>query len=139
LIIERNGNFLKHEKSVTITAKQAFGEFDTVHLWWISILTLIVIIATTVVIVSCVWLRFKHQRTKRKRNKSTRISSHINGFIVDHHIPSTEMFQQKFSSPGQSYSTQKLYQWCQEREMQHYKSLWAVNTNSKISLNFNSQ
>lgn len=116
---------------MTYAIQKARENFQLPILVWILLLVLLVSIVVALIVVCCVCMKVKHRKTERKQQKTnnTQVSSHINGFSQDFHIPSSEMFQPKFVAKPQSYSTQKLYQWCQEREMQHYKSLWAVNTN----------
>lgn len=49
------------------------------------------------------------------------VGTHINGFSTIEMLP-------KYATPSQSYSSQKLYQWCQARDFKpQFKSMWSVN------------
>lgn len=101
-------------------------------LCWVLLIVLLLSIVTSIVIICCVCFKTKHLG-RRSTERSREIASHINGFTsAQYSIPirPIEMLPKYVASPAQSYSTQKLYQWCQQKEMQQYKSLWAVNPNS---------
>lgn len=115
-------------------------------LCWILLLTLLLSIIVSIVVICCVCLRARKSYTRNNSAKEEplshhQIASHINGFSPTIHSVSThqtlEMLPKYVASPAQSYSTQKLYQWCQQKELQqHYKSLWTVNTNSNTGKYF---
>lgn len=138
-----NGNFVSHQSSATLVVKSASGSHTLPLLCWILLLVLLLSIIVSIVVICCVCLKARksYSRSDTKEQPSF-VASHINGFsptitsITTHQ--SIEMLPKYVASPAQSYSTQKLYQWCQQRELQqHYKSLWAVNsTNTGQLLNF---
>jgi hypothetical protein len=110
---------------------------------WILLLVLLLSIIVSIIVIVCVCVRAKHTRRKQE----LKIATHINGFASSiynisnnnnnnnssdgnkSHLSSVEMLPKYVvASPAQNYSTQKLYQWCQQRELQQqYKSLWTVN------------
>lgn len=119
-----DGNFINHQQSVTLVVRA--GQHQVPFLCWILLFVLLLSILISIVVVCCFCVRSKRIG---KRKERSRVASHINGFSPSRaFIP--EMLPKYVSSPAQSYSTQKLYQWCQQKEMQQYKSLWAVNPTS---------
>ncbi|CAG9805624.1 unnamed protein product [Chironomus riparius] len=124
-----NGDFINHRSTVTLVVKGSGSNNNTLFLCWILILVLLFSIIVSIVIILCVCVKAKSTRRKQE----SRIATHINGFASPVHYPnhsrhSIEMLPKYVPSPAQSYSTQKLYQWCQQRELQQqYKSLWTVN------------
>lgn len=131
-----DGNFINHRSSTTLVVKSASGSHTLPLLCWILLLVLLLSIIVSVVVICCVCLRSRKSYSRNhSKQEPSYVASHINGFsptitsITTHQ--SIEMLPKYVASPAQSYSTQKLYQWCQQRELQqHYKSLWAVNTNN---------
>lgn len=121
-----DGNFINHQQSVTLVVRA--GQHQLPLLCWVLLIVLLLAIIVSLVVICCFCLKAKRRKSSRVKQRS-RISSHINGFEPAH-VTSTEMLPKYVSSPAQSYSTQKLYQWCQQKEMQQYKSLWAVNPSS---------
>ncbi|CRK90079.1 CLUMA_CG003798, isoform A [Clunio marinus] len=119
-----DGNFINHKQSVTLVVRA--GGHQIPFLCWILLVVLLLSVAISVIVVCCFYLK---QRSVSKRKLRSRIATHINGFqsCDCRHL---EMLPKYVAQPAQSYSTQKLYQWCQQKEMQQYKSLWAVNPNS---------
>lgn len=129
-----DGNFINHRSSSTLVVKDGSGNHTLPLLCWILLLVLLLSIIVSIVVICCVCLRSRKTYISRKSAKeSHNIATHINGFSTPTiHSISThqtiEMLPKYVASPAQSYSTQKLYQWCQQRELQqHYKSLWTVN------------
>jgi heme/copper-type cytochrome/quinol oxidase subunit 2 len=128
-----DGDFVNHRSSVTLVVKNsAHNNHSLALLCWILVLVLLLSIIVSIVVVICVCLRAK--RTRSKQEQQHRIATHINAFspsltTIPSRQPSIEMLPKYVPSPAQSYS--KLYQWCQQRELQQqYKSLWAVNPNN---------
>lgn len=120
-----DGSFVDHKQSVTLVVHA--GGYQVPILCWLLLIVLLLSIFTSIVIICC--FCFKTKRVRR-RKEDTRVSSHINGFSQANVVSPIEMLPKYVASPAQSYSTQKLYQWCQQKEMQQYKSLWAVNPTS---------
>jgi hypothetical protein len=121
-----DGTFVNHQQSVTLVVRASHSQLPL--LCWILLLVLLLSVITSVVLICCFCV--KTQRRKPKVKERSRVASHINGFSPARIAGSAEMLPKYVSSPAQSYSTQKLYQWCQQKEMQQYKSLWAVNPTS---------
>lgn len=129
-----DGNFINHQSSATLIVKSASNSHTLPLLCWILLLVLLLSIIVSIVVICCVCLKSRKSYTRNdSKEEPSHIASHINGFsptitsITTHQ--SIEMLPKYVASPAQSYSTQKLYQWCQQRELQqHYKSLWAVNS-----------
>lgn len=119
-----DGNFINHRQSVTFVVRA--GSHQVPLLCWILLIVILLSIIVSVVIICCICLRSKGLKRRKQR---PRVATHINGFSPSLVSPA-EMLPKYVSSPAQSYSTQKLYQWCQQKEMQQYKSLWAVNPSS---------
>lgn len=120
-----DGSFIDHTQSVTLVVRA--GSHQVPILYWIllGVLLLGSIISIAVICYFCV-------KTNRPRQQKARrpASTYISGFSPTNTVSPAEMLPKYVASPAQSYSTQKLYQWCQQREMQQYKSLWAVNPSS---------
>jgi hypothetical protein len=124
-----DGSFIKHQQSVTLIVRA--GQHQVPFLCWILLIVLLLSTIVSIVVICCFCIK---TRKRRRRKETSRVSSHINGFSPPSHVSPSEMLPKYVASPAQSYSTQKLYQWCQQREMQQYKSLWAVNpTSGKFS------
>lgn len=113
-----DGSFIDHKQTVTLLVRA--GEHNVSILCWILLVTLLLGIIISIVVICCFGCR---ANVLGRRKETSRIASHYNGFATPH----VDMMPKFVSSPAQSYSTQKLYQWCQQKEMQQYKSLWAVN------------
>lgn len=114
-----DGRFINHQQSVTLVVHN--GQSLPI-LCWVLLIALLLSVVISIVVICCFCIRqARISRTKQNHQLPT----HINGFAPVEMIP-------KYISPAQSYSTQKLYQWCQQRELQNqqYKSLWAVNPTS---------
>lgn len=120
-----DGSFINHKQTVTLVVRA--GQNQVPILCWILLIVLLLSIVASLTIICCVC--FKTKRLVRPKLRS-RVASHINGFSPTRTFNSSEMLPKYVSSPSQSYSTQKLYQWCQQKEMQQYKSLWTVNPSS---------
>lgn len=120
-----DGSFINHKQSVTLVVRA--GQSQVPILCWILLIVLLLSIVASITTICCVCFRTKRLRRSKQR---TRVASHINGFSPTRSFNSAEMLPKYVSSPAQSYSTQKLYQWCQQKEMQQYKSLWTVNPSS---------
>lgn len=118
-----DGNFLNHQQSVTLVASSGNDHLVPI-LCWVLLIVLLLSIVASLAIICCVGIKSKRFGRRKKR---PRLSSHINGFSGSHVVSPVEMLPKYVSSPAQSYSTQKLYQWCQQKEAQQYKSLWTVN------------
>jgi len=117
-----DGNFVNHRQSVTFVVRNGHGSVPL--LCWILLIVLLLSIVVSIVVICCVALKQATRKTPVSQ-RAPRIATHINAFSPSHHVP--EMLPKYVASPAQSYSTQKLYQWCQQREAQQYKSLWTVN------------
>lgn len=115
-----------HQQSVTLVVRASHSQIPL--LCWILLFVLLVSIVVSITVIFCFCV--KTQCRNQKRKERSRVASHINGFSSTHNYNLTEMLPKYASTPVQSYSTQKLYQWCQQKEMQQYKSLWAVNPSS---------
>lgn len=121
-----DGNFVKHQQSVTLVVRAGHSQIPL--LCWVLLFVLLLSIVVSITLICCFCLKVRRRKPKQKDR--SRVASHINGFSPARIAGSTEMLPKYVSSPAQSYSTQKLYQWCQQKEMQQYKSLWAVNPTS---------
>lgn len=118
-----DGSFINHRQSVTLLVRDSDHTIPV--LCWILLIVLLLAIVTSIIVICCVGFRTSF---RGKRKETSRIASHCNGFApAPHPVGSSDMMPKFVASPAQSYSTQKLYQWCQQKEMQQYKSLWAVN------------
>lgn len=120
-----DGSFVKHQQSVTLVVRA--GGYNIPFLCWVLLVVLLLSLLVSFVVICCFCVKTKPVGRRKQR---PRIASHINGFAPCHVGPVVEMLPKYVASPAQSYSTQKLYQWCQQKEMQQYKSLWAVNPSS---------
>lgn len=120
-----DGSFINHQQSVTLVVHA--GHHQVPLFCWILLLVLLLSTIVSIVIICCFCIRAKRNGRRRERS---RVSSHINGFSPTLAFNPVEMMPKYAASPAQSYSTQKLYQWCQQKEAQQYKSLWAVNPTS---------
>ncbi|KAG5681713.1 hypothetical protein PVAND_011123 [Polypedilum vanderplanki] len=125
-----DGDFIHHQSSVTLVIKNrdSHNNHNISLLCWILVLVLLLSILVSIVVVICVCIKAKRTRSKQEH----RIATHINAFSPatnPSRHQSIEMLPKYVPSPAQSYS--KLYQWCQQRDIQlqqqHYKSLWTVN------------
>jgi hypothetical protein len=123
-----DGNFIQHRQSVTLVVRA--GQYQVPLLCWVLLIVLLLSIVVSLVIICCVC--FKSKSIGRPKKRASRVASHINGFSPANAAQTHLEMLPKYcvSTPAQSYSTQKLYQWCQQKEMQQYKSLWAVNPTS---------
>lgn len=96
-------------------------------LCWILVIALLLSIVVSIVIV-CFYC-CKAKKTSRNNifvrdSGISTVGTHINGFSPLEMLP-------KYATPSQSYSSQKLYQWCQARDFKpQFKSMWAVNPES---------
>lgn len=120
-----DGSFINHQQTVTLVVHAGHNQVPLVC--WILLLVLLLSTIVSIVIICCFCIRAKRSG---RRNERSRVASHINGFAPTLAFSPVEMMPKYAASPAQSYSTQKLYQWCQQKEMQQYKSLWAVNPTS---------
>lgn len=131
-----DGNFVNHQQSVTFVVRA--GHHQIPLLCWVLLFVLLVSIFISITVICCFCVKARNRKPRTKER--SRVASHINGFSPARIATSTEMLPKYVSSPAQSYSTQKLYQWCQQKKMQQYKSLWAVNPTSgkttKLKENF---
>lgn len=131
-----DGIFFNHSQSVTFVVKT--NDYQAPIFIWIVILLLISSIFLSAIIGCrlCRNLRNHKILKKQKNNNIYSGVSHINGFSQDTIFLSTEMFQHKLTTQSHlTHSTRKLHQWCQEREIQQYKSLWTFNSGTiKIQL-----
>lgn len=119
-----DGSFINHQQSVTLVVRA--GRTQVPILCWILLIVLLLSIVTSLVVICCFCCK---ARRLGRRKDGARVASHGNGFSQASVGP-IEMLPKYVASPAQSYSTQRLYQWCQQKEMQQYKSLWAVNPTS---------
>lgn len=118
-----DGSFINHKQSVTLLVR--VGDHSVPILCWILLIVLLLAIIISFVVICCVGTKTNFLR---RRKTTSRLASYYNGYASTPHVVGTSDMMPKFvASPAQSYSTQKLYQWCQQKEMQQYKSLWAVN------------
>ena len=127
-----NGNFVNHRSSTTLVVKSASASHSLPLLCWIFLSILVLSIVASIIIICCVCFKNKKSYTSDKSKGESYIATHINGFSPTIKTLSThqtiEMLPKYVATPAQNYSTQKLYQWCQQKELQqHYKSLWSVN------------
>jgi hypothetical protein len=117
------GIFVQHKQTVTLIAKSENLQVSGL-VCWIFFWVLFASIVTSVYTLFHFLIKLKKD-LKRQSRPCSGVASHINEFSTAGNT--LVMLPKYVSSPTQNYSTQKLYQWCQKKEMQHYKSLWAVN------------
>lgn len=135
-----DGSFIDHTQSVTLVVRAGYNQEPI--LCWILLVVLLLGSIISIVVICYFCLKNNRTRTPKVRRPA---STYINGFSYKPNLISSqnpfspspsntaspaEMLPKYVASPAQSYSTQKLYQWCQQREREQYKSLWAVNPTS---------
>ncbi|CAO1398272.1 unnamed protein product [Diamesa hyperborea] len=129
LNISATGDYIHHKQSVTLIARNANQHQFLINpiICWILVIALLLSIVVSIVIV-CFYC-CKAKKTSRNHicvrdSGISTVGTHINGFSPLEMLP-------KYATPSQSYSSQKLYQWCQARDFKpQFKSMWAVNPES---------
>ncbi|CAO1411121.1 unnamed protein product [Diamesa serratosioi] len=127
LNLSATGDYIHHKQSVTLIARNANQHQFLINpiICWILLIALLLSIVISIVIVCFYFCKAKKKSSRNnifvRDTGISSIGSHINGFSSVEMLP-------KYATPSQSYSSQKLYQWCQARDFKpQFKSMWSVN------------